>query len=100
MELGGELSEELSSHDSLLGSTSSGSSSATGSHDAPAEVKTDEAKPAVAAEPDKSESGKNKPGGVAKPEAASKKPAPRSKKEHPHIPPGEPAFCKIQVTQT
>ena len=50
VELGGELSEEVSSEDALLGATSSDESGESSSDDAPARTKQDEEKPEAPAE--------------------------------------------------
>ena len=88
-ELGGELSDEVSSRSSLLGSDSSDNSSDSSDSsesEAQAPMEKAEAKP-VAAKKGKSEKGDGKV--VRGP--ASKKPPCRSKKDFPVIPPGEDA---------
>ena len=89
-ELGGELSEEVSSEGSLLGVTSSEESGEASSDEAPVKKEEDDEKPEAAAEGNKGH-GVAKPGGEGKPKAASKKPARRSKEAFPFIPPGDPA---------
>ena len=91
VELGGELSEEVSSEDALLGATSSEESGETSSDDTPVKSKEDKEKPVVPAEGSPKEHSAAKPGGEVKPKAASKKPARRSKEAYPCIPPGDPA---------
>ena len=91
MELGGELSEEVSSEDALLGATSSDESAESSSDDAPARTKQAEEKPEAPAEGSPKEHSAAKPGGEVKPKATSKKPARRSKEACPFILPGDPA---------
>ena len=74
VELGGELSEEVSSEGSLLGVTSFEESGEASSDDAPAKNEQDDEKPEAAAEGSKGH-GVAKPGGEVKPKAASKKPS-------------------------
>ncbi|OLP88805.1 hypothetical protein AK812_SmicGene29789 [Symbiodinium microadriaticum] len=67
VELGGELSEEVSSEDALLGATSSEESGETSSDDTPVKSKEDKEKPVVPAEGSPKEHSAAKPGGEVKP---------------------------------